>query len=671
MKPEILAPAGSMEALIAGVRTGADAVYLGGKLFSARRSAGNFSEEELEQAVRFCHARGVKVHLAVNTAVKDSEMAAAAAFVAQALRTGVDALIIADPGLIEVVRRTCPQAVLHASTQMNVCTAAGAKKLEDAGFARMVLPREMNKTEIAALRRQTALELEAFVHGALCMCLSGQCRLSAMIGSRSGNRGACAQPCRLPFSAKSDKSERALSLKDLSLVEKIEELSALGINSLKIEGRMKRPEYVAAATTACKNARAGRSTPDERQALAAVFSRSGFTDGYFTGRTDKSLFGFRRKEDVTAATAPLLKGLEKLYEKETPRTGVQMDFTCKAGEACRLRIQAGGQTAEVTGAVPEPAEHRALSAQEVRERLARLGGTPFYTESINCTVGDGLSLRAAELNALRRDAVQALENALCARPVPKTLPFAPAAPDSRARKTVLTARFRTAEQIPENHPFARIWLPVWETEGNFAKHGAQVYIPAGLFGVEEKIAAKLQKLKAHGVREALCANLDAAALAEEAGLTVFADHSMNVFNSYAPYKNVTAPFELTAAEIRALHVPGQKTVIVYGRLVLMTFRACPVQASTGCTACQKHGVLTDRTGRRFPVLCSPLPCKELLNSDVLDMAGKIEAFGADCAELYFTTETKEDVQRVTNAFLNGRPAAGKNATHGLYYRGVL
>ena len=534
-RPEILAPAGNREMLGAAVFSGADAVYLGLTGFNARRTAGNFTPDELREAVAFCHARGVKVHVTLNTLVYDRELSGLADAVRAVAAAGADAVIADDLATAQLVKSIAPTLHLHGSTQMSVHTPEGAKELAALGYDRVILARELSLEEIRAVCEASPIEVEVFVHGALCMSVSGQCMMSAFLGGRSGNRGACAQPCRLPFSAKSDKSERALSLKDLSLVEKIEELSALGINSLKIEGRMKRPEYVAAATTACKNARAGRSTPDERQTLAAVFSRSGFTDGYFTGRTDKSLFGFRRKEDVTAATTPLLKGLEKLYEKETPRTGVQMDFTCKAGEACRLRIQAGGQTAEVTGAVPEPAEHRALSAQEVRERLAKLGGTPFYTESINCTVDDGLSLRAAELNALRRDAVQALENALCARPVPKTLPFAPAAPDSRARKTVLTARFRTAEQIPENHPFARIWLPVWETEGNFAKHGAQVYIPAGLFGVEEKIAAKLQKLKAHGVREALCANLDAAALAEEAGLTVFADHSMNVFNSYAPY----------------------------------------------------------------------------------------------------------------------------------------
>lgn len=671
MKPEILAPAGSMEALIAGVRTGADAVYLGGKLFSARRSAGNFSDEELQEAVRCCHARGVKVHLAINTAVKDSEMAEAAAFAARALKTGVDALIIADPGLIEVIRKTCPDAVLHASTQMNVCTAAGAKKLEALGFSRMVLPREMNKNETEDLKKRTALEIEMFVHGALCMCLSGQCRLSAVIGSRSGNRGACAQPCRLPFSPKGDKKERALSLKDLSLVEEIGALEKLGINSLKIEGRMKRPEYVAAAVTACKNAEAGQSTPEELRRLAAVFSRSGFTQDYWHGRLQKSLFGYRRKEDVTAATAGVLKDLQKLYEKETPRIPVEMAFWARPNAPCRLRLTGGGQTAEVTGAVPEAAEHRALGEEEVRTRLSKLGGTPYLAEKIKCDLAPGLMLRAGELNALRRNGVQALEDALCAPKEMKMNPFVPVLPDQKVRTPVLTARFRSAAQIPANHPFARIWLPVWETAENFVCHGAQVYIPAGLFGIEEEIAKKLAKLKEAGVREALCANLDAAALTEAAGLEVFADHSMNVFNSFSPYQNVTAPFELTAKEIRSLNVSGQKTVIVYGRLPLMTFRACPVQASIGCAACGGHGSLTDRTGRRFPVLCSAMPCKELFNSDVLDMSGKIDLFDADCAELFFTTETKEDVQRVTAAFLAGRPAAEKNATHGLYFRGVI
>ena len=279
MKIEILAPAGSGESLIAGVRSGANAVYLGGKLFSARRNAGNFNDEELENAIKYCHERNVKVYLTINTAIFDSEMKTAVDFVGKTLSFGIDALIISDLGLINAVKNTYKNAVLHASTQMSVCTSYGAKYLEKLGFCRMVLPREMTKNEIKDISEKTELETEVFVHGALCMCLSGQCRLSAVIGSRSGNRGLCAQPCRLPFSAKANGSAD-LSLKDLSLIEKIDELCELGVSSLKIEGRMKRPEYVAAAVSDCKKSLENTYTEKDKKELMNVFSRSGFTSGY-------------------------------------------------------------------------------------------------------------------------------------------------------------------------------------------------------------------------------------------------------------------------------------------------------------------------------------------------------------------------------------------------------
>ena len=255
-RPEILAPAGSFDSLIAAVQCGADAVYLGGKGMNARRSAGNFDAEELRRAVEYCHLRDVKVYQTINIVMFQHETDEAIDTIRQAAEAGVDAVLTQDLAIARMVRECAPSLPIHASTQMSIHNIEGVRLCEELGFSRAVLARELTAGEIAAICAATPLEIEVFVHGALCMSVSGQCYLSSMIGGRSGNRGLCAQPCRLPFSADGG-GEYALSLKDLSLADRIGELTRMGVASLKIEGRMKRPEYVAAAVTAVRRAREG------------------------------------------------------------------------------------------------------------------------------------------------------------------------------------------------------------------------------------------------------------------------------------------------------------------------------------------------------------------------------------------------------------------------------
>ena len=272
---EILAPVGGEEQLVAAVRAGAGAVYLGMQRFNARRSAHNFDEAGLRAAVSYCHARGVAVHVTFNTLLRDGELSDALAELGSIARSGADAVIVQDLGAAKLVREHCPNLAMHASTQLTVHNAAGAKQLEALGFTRVVLARELSLGEIEAICAATPLEVEVFVHGALCMCVSGCCYLSSMLGGRSGNRGRCAQPCRLNFQV--DGREYALSLKDMSHLEYIAALRDAGVCSLKIEGRMKRPEYVAAAVHACRAACAGEEyDADNRK---NTFSRSGVTAG--------------------------------------------------------------------------------------------------------------------------------------------------------------------------------------------------------------------------------------------------------------------------------------------------------------------------------------------------------------------------------------------------------
>ena len=312
---EILAPAGSFEAVSAAVRTGADAVYMGTDKFNARLRADNFSDEEIREAIRYCHAHGVKVHITMNTLVSDSELEDAMGVIKRVCQWGADVLILQDIGLASLVKKAVPSIERHASTQMSVQTLSGVKLLEKMGYSRVVLPRECTKAEIENIRKNTDIEIEIFVHGAHCMSVSGQCYMSSMFGSRSGNRGVCAQPCRLPFKVDAG-TGYDLSLKDLSVVEHIKEIADMGVVSVNIEGRMKRPEYVAAAVSAVKNSLKGEQDSKMLSDLRAVFSRSGFTDGYFTDNRGKDMFGLRQKQDVVAANNAVLKNLLQLYEIE-------------------------------------------------------------------------------------------------------------------------------------------------------------------------------------------------------------------------------------------------------------------------------------------------------------------------------------------------------------------
>ncbi|MBE6791940.1 MAG: U32 family peptidase, partial [Ruminococcaceae bacterium] len=407
-KPEILAPAGSPEALVAAVRCGADAVYLGAASFNARRNAANFSPAQLKEAVAFCHARGVAVHLTLNTLVRDDELEEALRVAGEAGEMGVDALIVQDVGLARHLHAAMPQMPLHASTQLSCHTPAGVDFLRDVGFSRVVLSREMTKEEIAACVGR-GCEIEVFVHGALCMSVSGQCYLSALLGGRSGNRGLCAQPCRLPFSTESGKGEAALSLKDTSLLDHIPALSALGVDAFKIEGRMKRPEYVAAAVTAYRRQRDGEPLDAQLVAdLQNVFSRSGFTDGYFTDKRGAAMFGVRRPEDARA-TADALSRLTPLYRNERQSVPVTLALTVAPQTPVTLTAtDADGNSATVTGAPPEAVRTAPLSRERITEQLQKSGGTPFAVTAVDIQGDPTVTATVGALNALRREALTTL-----------------------------------------------------------------------------------------------------------------------------------------------------------------------------------------------------------------------------------------------------------------------
>lgn len=689
--PEVLSPAGSPAALEAAVRAGADAVYFGMGGFNARKNAENFDDGALTGAVASCHGRGVKAYLTLNTLVRTDEMSAALRTAEKAAAAGMDGVIVQDLGLAALLRKAAPSLPLHASTQMSVHTPAALLFLKELGFVRVVAAREMSGEELAELcrvARELDMEVEVFVHGALCMCVSGQCVLSAMLGGRSGNRGLCAQPCRLPFRTEGG-AGYDLSLKDMSLIDHIAALKEMGAASFKIEGRMKRPEYVAAATAVCRLAADGQTpSPDLRAALEQVFSRSGFTDGYFTGQTGPAMFG-RRTEADQQKSAAVLTGLHELTRRQRQSVPVDGRFILRAGEPARLTLTDGLHTAEAAGQVPEPAVNRPLDGQTARERLSKLGGTCFYMRDFSAELDPGYILSASALGALRREAAEKLTG-LRERtsPVPFQMPDLSFRADRRpAGRPGLVARFARLEQLPaglDAFGLRAVCLPV---EADLRAAGVPdgtelwVHLPRGLFGRDDWVREKLRSAKAAGATAALCGNLSAAALAGQAGMAVQWDTGMNLFNAYALETAVglgaagaLLSAEATLADCRDMleRSPIPCGLFAYGRLPLMLTRNCPGKNRAGgpdCAACAGRCEVSDRKGVRFPIACRA-GCSELYNSRPVWMADRLrELEGFDYLLLSFTTEDKKDCAGVLEAYrTGGKPPA--EFTRGLLYRGV-
>lgn len=666
MKFEILAPAGSMESLVAGVRSGANAIYLGGKSFNARRNAGNFDNEEMKKAVEYCHQRGVKVYLTLNIIVSDEEMREAYNAVKDALSNGIDAFIVQDIGVAKMIREHFPTARLHGSTQMSIMSPSGAKAAEQMGFKRIVLPREMSLDEIKEIRENTSLELELFVHGALCMSVSGQCYLSSMIGSRSGNRGLCAQPCRLPFTAGGN-ATHALSLKDLSLVGELDKL--VGITSLKIEGRMKRPEYVSAAVSAAKKAIDGKYTPSDEFMLRSIFSRSGFTDGYLNAKLGKSMFGTRQKEDVVSASSSVLKEIAKNYEKEVPLLPVNIDFVCKNGKNALLKMTSGDKSVKVVGDVPEKAINKPMTAESLTERLGKLGGTQFYANEVNITVDDGLILPASKINEMRREAVEKLNKT--DKISFKYKAFNVVRAKAKNSTPYATASFKSATQIPDKHPFKTVFIPIDSSVEDFVDNRAGVVLPRGLFGIENELKSKLEKLKKAGVNKALCGNIGSYQLCKDMGFEVWGDFGLNVFNSVSAnlVERPILSFELTQSQINNINAPDTG-MLVYGYAPLMLTRNCPIKNDIGCFECNGHGHLTDRKGMKFPVICSDFPCVEMLNCVPIYMLDRLDEIHTDFIHFAFTVESEKQVENIISLYESGAKPDFKY-TRGLYQRGAL
>ncbi len=677
-RPEILAPCGSEESVRAAVSCGADAIYLGQRAFNARQGAANFSDQSLRETVGYCHLYGVKVYQALNTLVFDSELAELKSCIKIGCEAGVDAFIVQDMGVLQLIQTLAPEMRIHASTQMTIHTPAGAQLLEQLGVKRAVLARELSLKELREIRAATGIELEVFVHGALCVCVSGQCYMSSMLGGRSGNRGRCAQPCRLPFSVCGD-GKADLSLKDLSAIPHLHALAELGVDSFKIEGRMKRPEYVAAAVTACVKERAGER-PD-LDALRAVFSRSGFTDGYLTGKRGGEMFGSREKEDVLAA-AEVLKPLHELYRRPLQRIGCGVKLTAQFGENVRLEMtDSDGNFAFAEGEPPEHARERATTVESAQAALSRLGGTPFYMEVFDAALADGVLLPAKALNALRRDCVEQL-TAVRSRlqPIPfEERELALAAPVPK-REQALYLRVETPEQLQNvklaSQEKAILPLYTWDKLGGFDREQVILELPRVMFGQEADLAEQLRSASKAGFRKIMLHNPGQILLGKRFGFELIGGFGLNITNSAAMdfyreqgLQELTISFEAALEHARRLRHLLPIGLVAYGHLPLMITRACPIQRYKGCAEQPQERRLIDRQKKVFRVACRD-GAREIYNPDLLYMADRMkEALCFDFAILYFTDEPSEEVARVTEAYRHGERRQG-GLTRGLYYRQI-
>lgn len=688
-KIEILAPVGNEEMLRAAVFSGADAVYLGFSGFNARTSANNFNADTLKDAVAFCHARGVAVHVALNTTVYGGELPALEQAIRAVAASGADAVICQDLAVATLIGKIAPQLPRHGSTQMSVHSLQGALELKELGFTRVVLARELSMPEVEHITKHCGIETECFVHGALCMCVSGQCYMSAFLGGRSGNRGSCAGPCRLPFEANAlpeGKPGRLhhLSLKDNSVIDKLDKLQALGVASAKIEGRLRTPEYVAAAVSACLAGREGRAY--DRDLLKNAFSRSGFTSGYLDGKIDGTMFGVRSEADAeqTKKTLPMLR---ELYRRERSRVPVKMKLEIEEGGEKLTVTDADGSKAFAYGdAEPQPA--RTDPTESLHRSLAKTGGTPFAVEDQDIAVemdGGPWFIPGSAVNELRREALDALlKKREVLRPWPTTEEHVPALPlRTLPPHRTLRARFESWEQVPERalDGIEYLILPIAQADRVPREWRAKTLLelPRVMFGkLEEDTARRIAATQDAGFAGYEVSNIAHLRLCR--GLPMSGSFVLNITNQLAAqfYADNGLGSMLILPEVKDSDIstiapthngrPVPTGVLVYGHMPLMITRACPLQNIHDCAHCDKTGVLTDRKAKKFPVRCG-LGVRTIYNPVPIYMGDKPGALTVDYSVAYFTLESREEAAKILEMIRTHAPFEG-DFTRGLYFKGT-
>ena len=691
---ELLSPAGSPEAVIAAVQNGADAIYMGLGNFNARRGAKNFTDEEFERSMRYCRIRGCKVYVTLNTLVNDREITQAVESARLASELGADGIIIQDLGLAYAIRQALPDIPLHASTQMSIHNLAGVEAAAEMGMTRAVLARELSLEQIKFITQHASIETEVFVHGALCFCQSGQCYMSALIGRRSGNRGMCAQPCRMQYSLGGRMDDYPMSLKDNCLVDRLRELEDAGVACLKIEGRMKRPEYTAIVTKIYSKALKEQRQPsaEEMETLEKAFSRQGFTQGYFNG-DKKDMFG--RREEPDKDTEKLFTLARKGYsEGELRRVPVHFYTVAEKGMPVKaIAFDDDGNRAAAMGGVPEKARGQGLTAAYITEQMFKTGGTPYNCVENRAQADPGLYLPASEINDLRRRLVSELSEQRAKPPIRRVgkLPEKPKGKlptgDPAMIFQVLTEEQLSPELAALKPKYLYVPLTLMTEKLDllrpFAEQGTiPVAVLPRVIADNEAAAVydMLSRMFDQGVNEALVGNLGHAMLAKKAGMKLRGDFGLNTFNSLsmevirqAGFISATASFELRLSQIRDMIKPLDTELIIYGRIPLMVSDQCIIRHSAGRCNCQTPGQMADRMGSVFPVV-KEFGCRNVIyNAHKLYLADKAEdvyAAGAWGLRMMFTTEGMRECVEVAKGYMGLSDYKPNVLTRGLYYRGV-
>ena len=690
---ELLAPAGSMEALRAAVQNGANAVYLGCGTFNARQSAKNFTPQTLKDAVKYCHIRGVQVHLTLNTLVSDKEINELTELIRHAASCCVDAFIVQDLGVVQLCRQIAPHIPVHGSTQMTVHSLPGVQLCAAMGCKRVVLSRELSREEIRYICANSPIEIEVFAHGALCMCYSGQCYMSAMIGGRSGNRGRCAQPCRQSYGYHHWESKYPLSLKDNCLVAYLQELEDMGVASIKLEGRMKKPEYVATVTAVYRKALdEGVVTQGMKEALYTAFNRQGFTDGYYTGRVDRKMFGIR--EDVKDDPQWIQAARNSYENGETQLVDISFHAVVSVDGSSLTVYDPEGRTCTVQGPRPELARNVPLSGAALAQRLAKTGGTPFRCIEVRTHVDPGLIISAAAINGMRRDVLNQL-TALRARredhPLRRPTPIAkypgakglPGLTIQVTAKEQLTPRLLNTEAVMLYVPIHILMEDASLLQKLLRRGRVAAVLPRIVHDGElPKLQHQLEDLRDLGIRDVLVGNLGLLLPAREAGMRIHGDFGLNIYNSASmnvlrdlELASATVSFEMTLPQIRDVSKAVNTELIAYGRLPLMVTEHCLIKNRTGECSCQNASTkLTDKTGAEFPIIKDGSSCRSvLLNGKKLswlDRQDDLAKLGLWAIRLYFTTENPKEVDRVLSDYLDPEAFDPGACTRGLYLRGV-
>jgi len=688
-KTELLSPAGKLEALKAAVQNGADAVYIGEKSFSARKNADNFSEEEIKEAVRYSHIRGVKVHLALNTLISDNELKSFEDAVVRAAESGVDAVIVQDIGAAKMIKKICPSLPMHASTQLTASNMYDVQALEKMGFSRVVLSRELSEKEIEHIHKNTDAELEAFVHGALCISFSGKCLMSSFIGGRSGNRGLCAQPCRKLYRAEG-REAYFLSPRDLCLADELKTMIECGITSFKIEGRMKSPEYVASVTSVYRkylDSFLPLSKEDE-QSLKKIFVRGdGFTKGYFKGENTPEIMNYLISNDKLSSRADgeELKKMRYSFREgaENKKIPVSAFLSVKKGEPSFFTLSdEEGNSATEYGSIPEAAENISLTEKDAQDRMKKTGQTPFLIADFTSDIGEKLMLRAAELNRLRRDCAEKLseirgkiEKKEC------TGIEYPEKKQGKVRKKLyISVQVRTPEQFEKAKDADVILVPV-SLIGKIELNEKCALVLPQVFTDEKELEKQISGYSFN--MGGYASSYGGMELLKKCGIKPHADFGMNIYNSFAASeaeKNcdiLTLSPELNLSEIKEIASKTEALceAVAYGHQQVMVSRACLIRGIRNECRCDVPCRIKDKTGAEFEIYGDAKShLNTVYNSVPTFMADKLKELEKSLLSgirLVFTKEKPEEVKKIIKMYKGEiPPEKPKTYTRGYFLKQI-